>query len=263
MKLDEIQEMARDQFSKQSHRYGQGHILGNVEDVQMALAHIPLAPRSRALDVATGAGHTGLYLASLDYDVTVADIAAPMLARAREAATKRGLSIKTNQHPAEELPYPGGSFDLVTCRVAAHHFSSPEAFAAESARVLREGGYFLLIDGSAPDGEPEAEEWLHAVEKWRDPSHHRLLTPKEAQRLCEKSGLKVRHLSLSPFKMPDLEWYFETAATTPENRRKVYDLVESASPSIRQIFRITQEDGRTVWWWQRLVLVAEKAGGEA
>lgn len=258
MKLDEVQEKARDQFSKQSHRYGQGHILQNVEDVQEALAKIPLPPGSRALDIAAGAGHTGVHLASVGYEATLADIAAPMLARAQEAAAARGLTIRTNQHPAEELPYADGAFDLVTCRVAAHHFSSVEAFFSESARVLRPGGYFLLIDGAAPDDEPEAEEWIHEVEKFRDPSHHRLLTSKRAKSLCEENGLGVRYATLSPFKMPDLEWYFETAATSPENRQRVRSLVENASPAIRRIFEIGEEQGKIVWQWQRLVLVAVK-----
>lgn len=258
MKLDDVQETAREQFSKQSHRYGQGHILQNVDDVKEALAHIPLPAGSRALDVAAGAGHTGLHLAEVGYNVTLADIAAPMLARARETATQRGLAIQTNQHPAESLPYPDGLFDLVSCRVAAHHFSSPDAFLAESARVLRQGGYFLLIDGAAPDDAPEAEEWIHAVEKFRDPSHNRLLTSKCARRLCEENGLRVRTIALAPFKMPDLEWYFDTAATSAENRLKVRALLETASPAIRDIFNISQEDGKVVWWWQRLVLVAQK-----
>src|SRR5450432_1236615 len=118
MSLDSIQRSAQEQFARQSHRYGQGHILENVEDVQAALEMIPLPPRASVLDVATGGGHTGLYLASLGHDVTLADIAQPMLDRARETAVKRGLTVETQQHPAEKFPYPDASFDLATCRVA-------------------------------------------------------------------------------------------------------------------------------------------------
>ena len=93
-----------------------------------------------------------------------------MLERAKEAAASRGFKVQTRQHAAEQFPYPDASFDLVTCRVAAHHFSSPENFIRETARVLKAGGHLLLIDGTVPDDEPEAETWLHAVEKLRDPS---------------------------------------------------------------------------------------------
>jgi SAM-dependent methyltransferase len=132
-----------------------------------------------------------------------------------EAAAARGLRVIARLHPAEHLPYADASFDLVTCRVAAHHFSSPPDFVRESARVLQPGGWFLLIDGSMQDDEEEAEEWLHQVEKLRDPSHHRLLTPRNWARLCQAAGLRVTHSELDPFKQPDLNWYFETAATPP------------------------------------------------
>ena len=258
MKLNEVQRAAQEQFARRSHRYGHGHILENVEDVRAAIEPLQLAPGSRVLDVATGAGHTGLFLASLGHEVTLTDIAAPMLERAKEAATRRGLKVQTRQHPAEQFPYADASFDLVTSRVAPHHFSSPESFIRETARVLKRGGHFLLIDGSVEDDQPEAEEWLHVVEKLRDPSHHRFLTPRAWSRLCEGAGLKVLKTTLTPFKQPDLNWYFETAATPPENRQKVLELIARGPQSARDLFRLGEEDGNIVWWWQRLTLVARK-----
>jgi ubiquinone/menaquinone biosynthesis C-methylase UbiE len=170
MKLDEVQKAAQEQFARQSHRYGRGHVLENVEDVQLAVETIQPPPGAKTLDVATGAGHTGLFLASLGHDVTLADIALPMLERAARTAAERGLTVQTRQHSAEQLPYPDATFDLVTCRVAAHHFSSPPDFVRESARVLRRGGWFLLIDGTVEDGQPEAEAWAHEIEKLRAPA---------------------------------------------------------------------------------------------
>jgi ubiquinone/menaquinone biosynthesis C-methylase UbiE len=259
-RLDPTQRAAQEQFSRQSRKYASGHILADVSDVEAALEKIVLPARARVLDVATGAGHTGLHLASLGHDVTVGDLAAPMLERAREGAAERGLQIATQQHPAEEFPNADAGFDLVTCRVAAHHFSSPDAFVRETARVLRTGGWFLLIDGSVDDDHPVAEDWLHQVEKFRDPSHARLLTPGAWRQLCAAHGLEVQHWQLTPFKQPDLEWYFETAATSPENRERVRNLIAEAPAEARALFRLEEEDGRIVWWWPRLTLIARKAG---
>lgn len=258
MALDATQRAAQEQFDRQSRKYGRGHILADVADIEAALSHVALRPRARVLDVATGAGHTGLHLASLGHGVICSDISAAMLERVREAAAERGLPIETRQHPAEALPYDDDRFDLVTCRIAAHHFSSPKAFVAEVARVLRGGGYFLLIDGSVPDGEPDAEAWLHEVEKLRDPSHARLLPPNEWKALCSEAALEVCHAELTELKQPDLDWYFETAATPPENREKVRELVTTAPTRVRELFRIGTEDGKTVWWWRRLSLLAQK-----
>jgi ubiquinone/menaquinone biosynthesis C-methylase UbiE len=258
VKFDDVQTAALNQFSRQSERYGSGHILQNVDDVAQALQSIPLQSGATALDVATGAGHTGLFLASSGYDVILADIAQPMLDKAATTAAERGLAVKTALHPAEQLPYPDETFDLVTCRVAAHHFSSPERFIGETARVLKHGGHFLLIDGTVSDDQPEAQAWLHAVEKLRDPSHHSFLTPGQWETLCQSHGLTVRSLDLFPFKQPDLNWYFETAATPDRNRIKVLELVARAPDSVRSLFRIGEEDGKIVWWWQRLTLIAAK-----
>jgi ubiquinone/menaquinone biosynthesis C-methylase UbiE len=258
MKLDEVQRAAQEQFGRQSHQYGRGHVLENIDDVREALEAMELPAQARALDLATGAGHTGLYLASLGFDVTLADLAQPMLDRAARTAAERGLTVQTRQHAAEQLPYPDATFDLVTCRVAAHHFSSPESFVRESARVLKPGGYFLLIDGTVEDSQPEAEAWAHAVEKLRDPSHHRLLTPDTWAALCRAGHLAVRRVTIAPFKQPDLNWYFEAAATSPENRAAVLELVANAPESARKLFRLGEEDGKIVWWWQRLTLIAQK-----
>jgi len=259
MNLDNIQRTAQEQFARQSHRYGKGHILENVDDVRAASEKMHLLARATVLDVATGGGHTGFFFAGLGHEVTLADIAQPMLDRAVQAATERGLKVETRQHSAERFPYLDSFFDLVTCRVAAHHFSSPPDFIRETARVLKPGGWFLLIDGSVDDDQPEAEEWLHQVEKLRDPSHNRFLTPRTWTRLCEASGLQVREATLTPFKQPDLNWYFETAATSPENRKMVLDLVTNAPAGARQLFRLNEEDGKIVWWWPRLTLIAREA----
>lgn len=258
MKLDEVQKAAQEQFAKQSHRYGRGHVLENIEDVIGAVAAIPLTSPAQVLDVATGGGHTGLYLAGLGHDVTLADIAQPMLERAAKTAADRGLTVHTRQHTAEEFPYSDAQFDLVACRVAAHHFSSPENFVRETARVLKPGGYFLLIDGTVEDDQPEAEAWAHEVEKLRDPSHNRLITPRTWSKFCEAAGLRVQHIELNPFKQPDLNWYFDAAATTLENRAKVRELVANAPESAHKLFHLGTEDGKIIWWWQRLTLIARK-----
>ena len=81
--MDEIQRAAQAQFDRQSDRYGPSHILADTSDV----AEIVRQVKGRhALDVATGAGHTGLYLASIGWEVTLADISSAMLEKAKAAA---------------------------------------------------------------------------------------------------------------------------------------------------------------------------------
>ncbi len=56
----------------------------------------------------------------------------------------------------------------------------------------------------------------------------------------------------------DLNWYFETAATSEENREKVLEAVAKASEHVRAALRLGNEDGKIVWWWPMLALLACK-----
>ena len=258
MILNDVQRSSQEQFGKQSHRYAKGHVLQNVDDLREALSFLSLPAPAQILDVAAGAGNTGLFFASLGHDVTLSDIAQPMLDRAIEAAHERGLKIQTRVHPAEKFPFPDQTFDLVSCRVAPHHFSSPEAFVSECSRTLKRGGCLLIIDGTVEDDQPEAEAWLHEVEKLRDPSHQRLIIPKRWVEMCQATGLTVERSLIRFFKQPDLNWYFETAATPQQNRDRILQLIDRAPDSARKLFRIGVEDRKIIWWWQRLTLIARK-----
>jgi len=263
MPLDSIQHAAQEQFQKQSHRYAKGHILEDTHDLAAALEGLPIPVGAQALDIATGAGHAAFHLAREGYRVTASDLTPAMLQRVREGAGERGLSLETREHSAEALPYPDGAFQLVTCRVAPHHFSSPSSFVRESARVLAPGGWFVVIDGTVPDDDPEAEAWLHQVEKLRDPSHNRLIPPREWRAMCEAAGLRVEKLQVAYRKQPDLEWYFGAANTSPENRAAVLMLIANASESIRAEYRVAEEEGKIVWWWPMLSLAAQKPARSA
>lgn len=258
MQLDDRQQASQEQFQRQSSNYGKTHILAQTSDIEELLAGITLPASGRALDVATGGGHTALYFARLGWEVTASDITPAMLENTRQLIEESGFTVTTSLHPAESLPYEDGSFDLVSCRVAAHHFSDVPAFVREVARVLKPGGYFLLIDGSVPDGDPEAEEWIHQIEKLRDPSHGRLISPAKWRGFCEEQKLEVLVCETTPFKQPDLEWYFKTAATSAENQAAVRSLIEKAPDSARRVFRLGEEDGKVVWWWPRIGLLARK-----
>jgi ubiquinone/menaquinone biosynthesis C-methylase UbiE len=156
-------------------------------------------PRWRVLDVATGAGHTALALAPHVAHVVASDITDEMLAEAAKLAAQRGLAnVETAHADAAALPFADESFDLVTCRLAAHHFPDPAAFVVESWRVLKPGGALVLVDNISPDasilpGASRAEADgtaadYNTYEKLRDPSHGRCLSLTEWSALLTRAG---------------------------------------------------------------------------
>lgn len=258
--LDAAQAASATQFDRQSDRYGRSHILADVSDISAMLDEVLVPAGGTALDVATGGGHTALWLARKGWDVTAGDIAPRMLENATRLVEEAGYVLQTKLFAAEVMPFGDALFDLVTVRVATHHFSDPPRFLREVARVLRSGGRFLLIDGSVPDHDPETEEWMHRVEKLRDPSHGRFNSPKAWAEMVVAAGLTVSKLESSRRKQPDLDWYFETAATTPEHRALVLDAVRSAPSEVRAALGLAEEAGKIVWWWPMVSLLAEKVG---
>jgi ubiquinone/menaquinone biosynthesis C-methylase UbiE len=106
----------------------------------------------RVLDVATGAGHTALAFAPHVAKVTANDVTEEMLAETRKLAKARDLAnVRTLFAKAEDLPFPDASFDLVVCRLAAHHFDDVAGSTAEAYRVLMPGGTIGIVDTLAPD----------------------------------------------------------------------------------------------------------------
>lgn len=158
----------------------------------------------RALDVATGAGHTAAAFAPYVSHVVASDITAEMLQEAQKVAARKGLAnVDTKRADAGALPFPDASFDLVTCRLAAHHFPDVAAFVGEVWRVLSPGGTFALVDNISPDAKilPDASDTelrgvaaiYNVFEKLRDPSHGRCLTLSEWLKLMEESGFTIAH----------------------------------------------------------------------
>jgi ubiquinone/menaquinone biosynthesis C-methylase UbiE len=93
---------------------------------------------------------------------------------------------------AEDLPFDGETYDLVTCRIAPHHFPDPATFVSEGARVLRTGGLLLVQDHVLPDDE-DAARYVDDFERLRDPSHNRAYSEREWVGMYRAAGLEVEH----------------------------------------------------------------------
>ena len=173
---EEIREAAKRTFASAADSYvaSTGHRSGSDLKRLVALASDQLGGLAgrKALDIATGGGHVALALARAGAHVTATDLTPRMLEAAASFVRQEApaLQVEFREADAGALPFGDAAYDLVTCRIAAHHFPDPSAFLREVARVLRPGGAAVLIDNVAPE-DAELNAVMNEVERMRDPAH--------------------------------------------------------------------------------------------
>lgn len=249
---------AREQFDRQAEHYDAQWNAWSEESLRWLLTHGRPQPTDVALDVATGAGFTALAFAPYVRSMTGLDVSTGMLAQARQRAAEQGITNATFlEGAAESLPFPDAHFDLVTCRMAPHHFLDIAQFAREVARVLKPGGRFLLADTTTPDDAPELEAWQNGVEALRDPSHVRNYTPRAWRALLENAGLNVEQIDTTGGIPITLNDWIVKAGCTPEQSAAVRAQFETAPPAAVAAFQIERlPEGDIGFVWQRVVLKA-------
>ena len=249
---------SREQFDRQAAHYDQQWAHWNQASLQWMISRSPAAPHHRVLDVATGSGFTAAAFAPLVREVTGIDVSPGMLAQAR---TKGLANARFEEGSAEAMPFPGASFDLVTCRIAPHHFASVPAFLREAHRVLTPGGRLLIADTTVPDGAPELAAWQHQVECLRDPSHRRNHTPTAWQAFVEGAGLALEEIAVpaSPIDVT-LEDWLKKAGCSGQAAAQVREWFQAAPADARAAFRIEERAGDYAFAWPRVVIAARKAG---
>jgi ubiquinone/menaquinone biosynthesis C-methylase UbiE len=141
------------QFGAAAEGYATSQVHAQGESLSVLAELIHPQADWQALDVATGAGHTSLLFAPQVAKMIATDLTEEMVNKAAELAARRGLTnMETRLADAEALPFEDSSFDLVTCRIALHHFPNARQAIQEMARVLKPGGVVGFTDNTVvPD----------------------------------------------------------------------------------------------------------------
>jgi SAM-dependent methyltransferase len=229
-----------------------GHAGG--DDLDTLLAWGRARGPGRVLDVATGAGHTALAFAGVARRVVACDLTEPMLRAARGLVAARGaVNVDCLASDVGALPFRDGAFDVVTCRIAAHHFADVPAALRQMARVLRPGGTLLVQDILGHD-DAEASAFILEVERRRDPSHVRAYRAVEWKAFLRGVGLTVLHEAVVPKVRPWEEWTGRMRMT-PEARGALDAFVRAAPARCREAFDFRLDGPRIASFTDRMLLL--------
>jgi demethylmenaquinone methyltransferase/2-methoxy-6-polyprenyl-1,4-benzoquinol methylase len=119
------------------------------------IGNVTLTDGMKALDLGCGPGALSFALAeraSSQSEIIGIDISEDQLNEARSQCPRYDCNIRFENCSMDELPYPDEYFDVVITSMALHE-TPPEvrrAAIVQTARTLKRGGCFILVDWSKP-----------------------------------------------------------------------------------------------------------------
>ena len=217
-----LNRQTRQQFDSQAEHY----VISTAHSSSSSLDLIvELAKDSKfqiAADIGTGPGFTAFALAEFCDDMIATDITSNMLNAAANSIEKKSIdNISVGYVDAMQMSFIDNSLDLISCRTAAHHFSSLPLFLGEVYRVLKTDGVFLLSDTTTSEN-PFIRNWHQEMEFRRDNTHIRAPSPSEWRKEISQTGFVVQDERFTTVDMTFREWV-ERSGTHKDEVKKMWD----------------------------------------
>lgn len=226
-------------FTKREDAYVNSITHSNPAALQKILDWLKPSKQQTVLDIATGGGQVAKTLAPSSKQVIATDLTPSMLANVRNSINEND-NILFIIADAEELPFLDNSMDIVTCRIAAHHFPHPEKFIQEAYRVLKPGGKCLFVDNIASENEGE-DQFLNQLEAMRDPSHARAKKISEWEALFSTCQFTMLQDDIRIKELPFQDWLHRTV-DTEEVKQQVIHFVQTADEKLQKYIRLKKKE---------------------
>jgi ubiquinone/menaquinone biosynthesis C-methylase UbiE len=192
----------RDVWSQRADAFRESPTHREGPDLDLLVEWCEPGPDVKVLDVATGGGHVARRLREEGCTVITVDPAPGMKADVVASA--------------EELPFADGSFDVVTCRIAAHHFQDIGAAVAEMARIAQ---HLVVIEDNV-----FVDDAVEEAERVRDPTHVRCYSQDEWKELLTAAGLEVEQVEHFE-RRPVVDDWLARVETPPDDAARVRELL--------------------------------------
>ncbi len=258
--MSQIHHAVREQFSRHAEFYARSTVHGEGDTLGIIVDFAEPKGTEKVLDIATGTGFMAFAIAPLVHHVTATDLTPAMLDKAGELAQERGLqNIDFQVATAESLPFESESFDLVTCRIAPHHFQDVPRFLTETHRVLRPNGLFCMVDSTCPESR-RLIEWQNRVEKLRDPSHVWGYPPSQWREMISQTGFKIVRESDTRNAEIQFSWWSERAGNPTELIEELHTAFDELTQEEEEIYAVRRDDNDFYFAWPMYSVKAKKSG---
>jgi ubiquinone/menaquinone biosynthesis C-methylase UbiE len=247
----------QNQFGAHASEYIDSAVHAQGYSLQRLIELTAPQPEWIVLDIATGGGHTALRFAPHVRRVIASDVTHRMLLAARKHFERRDFGqIGVCQNNAEALPHPDGLFDLVTCRVAAHHFSNVNTFLNEASRVLKPAGILALADNITSE-ETGAARYLNLFDKLRDPSHGWAYSLQDWLSFFPSSGFQVTHHEVD-HKAIDFDEWAERMGVAGDDLHRLRALLLQAPRPVADWLQPRQVGQRLTFMLAEAIIIGQK-----
>jgi ArsR family transcriptional regulator len=147
-----------------------------AQTVEAALLALIPENAGRLLDIGTGTGRLLELLAPRIVQGLGVDASKQMLALARSRLARADLShCAVRLADMYRLPLSDAGFDLALLHMVLHYAEQPEFVLAEAARVLRPGGWLIVVDLAAHHDTDVSTRLAHRWPGFTDEAMRRLM----------------------------------------------------------------------------------------
>lgn len=242
-------------------KLGDNYAASNVHKFGPSLAKLITLARPNehdvCLDIGTGAGHTAAALAQTAKKVFGLDPSEGMRKAAQETYGHLA-NLEFVPGSSEETGFPDNTFDIITARHTLHHHPSMPRTLAEIKRVLKPGGRLVIVDEITPN--ENVNDWYHALEVTRDPTHFRAYYVNEWKAFIREANLTWILGDTETIYRLEVESWIERMKPSAKQAENVRQLFRDANLEAQNIFNIVYQDNSAVTFdMPMLVMLAVKS----